>query len=318
MRYKTLGKTDISVSEVGLGTWAMGSDYFGHTDDDQSIAAIQSALDVGINLIDTAPAYGSGHAEEVVGRALAGRRDEAVISTKCGTVRNKQGVFVRDLTFKGLQEQLDDSLRRLKVDVIDIYLFHWPDPDTPDERAAESIAKLKETGKFKHFGVSNFSLEQIDVIDKIIPVEVLQPAYSIFDRRREKLIETCAARNIGIMTYGSLAGGLLTGKFKEKPKFEKDDTRDSFYAFFKDELWDKSMAVIDDLRLIAEERGRPLSELAINFVSQDSHVHTALVGAKNPAQVEANAAASGWKLTSAERRRINESFQRNYGDVTLK
>ncbi|MGI6298923.1 MAG: aldo/keto reductase [Saccharofermentanales bacterium] len=318
MRYKTLGKTGISVSEVGLGTWAMGSDYFGHTDDEQSIAAIRSALDAGINLIDTAPAYGSGHAEEIVGRALAGRRDEAVITTKCGTIRNKQGVFVRDLSFKGLQKQLDDSLRRLQVDVIDIYLFHWPDPATPDEEAAESIAKLKETGKFKHFGVSNFTLEQIDIIDKIIPVEVLQPAYSILDRRRAELIEKCAERDIGVMTYGSLAGGLLTGKFKEKPEFAEADTRENFYPFFKDRLWDKSMAVLKDLQVIADERGRTLAELAINFVSQDPNISTALVGAKTPAQVEANAGASGWKLTNAERRRINESFERNFGGTTAK
>jgi len=309
VRYKTLGKTALSVSEVGLGTWAYGNDKFGHVDDNQSIAAIHAALDAGINLIDTAQPYGAGHSEEVVGHALAGHRDRALISTKCGTIGDKNG-FHDDLTPNGIRTQLENSLRRLNVDVIDIYLFHWPDNASPLEASAETIARLKESGKIRHFGVSNFSIEQVDIIDAIVPVEVLQPHHSILFREREALIDACSARGIGVMAYGPLAGGMLTGKFKEKPTFTENDTRDNFYPFFKDPLWDKSKALVEELQALAGERNRPLVELAINYVAQDPRISTALVGAKTPAQVQANAAAADWAMTDDERRRIDEAYWR--------
>lgn len=313
MRYKKLGKTGLNVSEIGLGTWAYGNDYYGTVDDNQSIKAIRASIEKGVNLIDTAPAYGAGHSEVVVGKAIKDLRDKVIISTKCGTIR-KPGQFLRDLKPESIRKELDLSLERLGVDYIDIYLLHWPDINTPLEETMKEIAKLKETGRFKHFGVSNFSLEQIDFISKFVPVEVFQPQYSILVRDKMELIEECAKRDIGIMTYGSLAGGMLTGKFKEKPVFEENDTRSNMYPFFKDPLWDKSKALVDELEALSKEIGHPISEIAINYVTQDERIHTALVGAKDTSQAIANAKASEWELSAEDRAHIDKVYNRIFND----
>lgn len=307
MQYKTLGMTGISVSQIALGTWAMGSDFFGSVEDKESIAAIHASLDAGVNLIDTSPAYGAGHAEEIVGKAVKDRRDQAVICTKTGTVR-LPGKFVRDLRPEAIRAELDASLRRLGVDYIDIWLLHWPDANVPLEETAQAIAELKKTGKFKHFGVSNFTMEQIKTINQFLPVEVLQPQYSILVRDKASLIEEAASKNIGIMSYGSLAGGILTGKYQAPPAFEQSDTRSNFYPFFKEPLWGNTQALLKQLRQLSDKLGRPLAEIAINYASQHPLIDTALVGAKSVLQAAANAAAAGWILSPKDRAAIDQAY----------
>jgi aryl-alcohol dehydrogenase-like predicted oxidoreductase len=313
LRYKKFGNTGLTVSEIGLGTWAYGNDYFGSVDDNQSIDAIRASIDEGVNLIDTAPAYGAGHAEEVVGKAIRGLRDKVIITTKCGVIR-EPGKFIRDLRPETIRRDLEGSLKRLGVDYIDVYLLHWPDENTPLEVSIEEIAKLKGTGKFRYFGVSNFSLKKIDIISKTIPVEVLQPQYSVLFRDRKELMEACAKRGIGIMTYGSLAGGMLTGKFKEKPVFQENDTRSNMYPYFKEPLWTRSKALVDELEALSSKIGRPVSEIAINYAAQDKNNHCALIGAKTKEQAIANANAAKWVLSDEDRAFIDEVYTKHFND----
>ena len=191
MRFKPFGKTGLEVSEISLGTWAYGNDFWGKVDDRNSIDTIHKAIDLGVTMIDTAPAYGDGHAEEVVGKAIKGHRDDLIITTKCGILpRHPDGSVNKCLKPESLFKEIDASLKRLDVDVIDVYLLHWPDVNTPLEATGEAMAKIKESGKIKHFGVSNFSIEEIETLQKFLPVEVYEPHYSMLERD-----------NVGTMKY---------------------------------------------------------------------------------------------------------------------
>lgn len=311
MQYRTLGTSDLSVSVVGLGTWAMGNDFWGQVDDNQSVRAIQEALDSGINLIDTAPAYGAGHAEEVVGEAIKGRRDEVVIATKVGIIRTEDD-FVRNLKPESMRQEIEDSLRRLQVDVIDLYQIHWPDPNTPLEHSMAELTKMKQDGKIRHIGVSNFQvdlLQKAQALDEIVSV---QPQFSLLHRKAESsLLPYCAKNKIGVLGYGSLAGGILTGKFREIPELEEGDNRDKFYQFFKEPTWSRVQNVLDVLRALAEERGVTVAQVAINWAFQQRGVTTALVGAKNPNQARSNAGAGEWNLSADELARIDRAYDEN-------
>lgn len=314
MRYKDLGNTGEKVSAVALGTWALGNDAWGSVRDEESISTIRKAIDLGINLIDTAPAYGVGHSEEVVGKAVEGRRHEVLISTKCGTVK-KDGVRTRNLKPEAIRQELDDSLRRLNTDYIDIYLLHWPDPNTPLEDTIEEIAKLKKSGKFRYFGVSNFDVEALKRISAITPVDCFQPHYSLLSRNRMEEIAYCHQHKIGCTSYGSLAGGILTGKFKEKPVFSPGDTRSSFYPFFEEPLWSKSVELIAALQKIADTYEKPLAQLAINFANQNEMITSTLVGAKTPKQVAENSASCDWLISQEDMVRIEDLYQKIFTGV---
>jgi len=308
MQYRTLGTSNLSVSVVGLGTWAMGNDFWGRVDDDQSVRAIQEAIDNGINLIDTAPAYGAGHAEKVVGKAIHGRRDEVVVATKVGIIRTEDD-FIRNLKPESMEREIDDSLRRLGVDTIDLYQIHWPDPDTPLESSMETLNKMKEAGKIRHIGVSNFSVKLLEQARAVGDVVSVQPQFSLLHRKEESsLLPYCAKNNIGVLGYGSLAGGILTGKFHEIPTLEEGDNRDQFYRFFQEPTWSKVQRVLDVLRAIAEERSVTVAQVAINWAIAQRGMTTALVGAKNPSQARANAAAGEWSLSDEDLSRINSAY----------
>ena len=308
MQYRTLGTSNLSVSVVGLGTWAMGNDFWGRVDDDQSVRAIQEAIDNGINLIDTAPAYGAGHAEKVVGKAIHGRRDEVVVATKVGIIRTEDD-FIRNLKPESMEREIDDSLRRLGVDTIDLYQIHWPDPDTPLESSMETLNKMKEAGKIRHIGVSNFSVKLLEQARAVVDVVSVQPQFSLLHRKEESsLLPYCAKNNIGVLGYGSLAGGILTGKFREIPTLEEGDNRDQFYRFFQEPTWSKVQRVLDVLRAIAEERSVTVAQVAINWAIAQRGMTTALVGAKNPSQARANAAAGEWSLSDEDLSRINSAY----------
>lgn len=307
MEYRRLGESDLDLSVVGLGTWALGNDFFGEVDDKTSVSAIHAALDSGINLIDTAPAYGAGHAEEVVGKALKGRRDSAIVATKVGIIRTKDD-FIRNLKADSVRQEIDDSLRRLRVETIDLYQIHWPDPNTPLEETLDALEKIHETGKFRHLGVSNFDPQLMEQVRERMSLVSMQPHYSLLHRGIEKrILPYCREQGIGVIGYGTLAGGILTGKFREIPKFEEGDHRHQFYGFFKEPVWSKVQNVLEVLREIANERSVTVAQVAINWAISQNGITSALVGAKRPDQAESNAAAGSWQLTSRELERIEEA-----------
>lgn len=315
MRKQQLGTSDLHVSAVGFGSWAAGGDYWGSVDDGESIRAIQAAIDHGVNLIDTAPAYGSGHSEKVVGRAIAGRRDQVIVATKVGILR-EDGGFQRRLKPQSIRREIEDSLRHLNVDVIDLYQIHWPDPKTPIEETMGELLRLQQTGKFRYLGVSNFKPSLMDAVRREMPLVSLQPPYSLLNRKIEShILPYCREHSIGTLGYGSLAAGILTGKFREIPTFAPGDDRASFYDLFREPLWTPIQRLLDVLREIARERDRPVAQVAINWATREAGVTCALVGAKNTAQALSNAAAGEWALNAEEIRRIESAYKQHVAQV---
>ncbi len=318
MIFRKIRKTDLKVSVVGLGTWAMGNDFWGAVDDQVSIRTIQTAMDAGINLIDTAPAYGAGHAEEVVGKAIAGRRDKVVIATKAGVIRTKDA-FIRTLKPDSLYKEIDASLSRLGVDYIDLYQIHWPDPDTPLADTIEALVKIKEQGKFKYLGVSNFPVELMEEASALTEIVSLQPHYSLLRREIEDdVIPYCIANNLGILSYGTLAGGLLTGKFREIPHFPEGDNRSRFYKYYKPEIWGALQSFLDTLRAIAEERRVSVAQVVINWTLQQPGITSVLVGAKNADQVLANVKGAEPIVEASDVDRIERSYQEHLESILEK
>jgi len=313
MQYRTLGISDLRVSKVGLGTWALGSDFFGETDDQRSINAIQAAIDNGITLIDTAPAYGDGHSEKVVGQAIKGRRENVVLATKCGVKRDGKS-FNITLKPDSVRQEVDDSLRRLDVEVIDLYQIHWPDKDTPIEDTLEVLLRAQEAGKFRYLGLSNFKPDQMDEVNEIAEFVSLQPQYSLLHRKIEGgTLPYCRENNIGVVSYGTLAGGILTGKFTEIPDFDEEDRRSDFYNYFQEPTWTKVQQLLDVLRDIATDRNVPVPQVAITWAAQQPGITSPLVGAKTADQAASNAKAGEWDLSEDELARIAQAYQEIFG-----
>ena len=227
MEFATIPGTSLKVSRIGLGTWAIGGWMWGGTDDEESIATIRDGLERGLNLIDTAPAYGFGRSEEIVGRALAdGRlRSRVVIATKVG-LEWKDGKVFRNVSRRRILREVEDSLRRLRTDYIDIYQVHWPDPLVSIEETAEAMQELLDQGKIRAIGVSNFSVSQIERFRRIAQLHVVQPPYNLFERDIEaELLPYCRKSDLATLTYGALCRGLLSGKLREDAQFNGDDLR---------------------------------------------------------------------------------------------
>lgn len=312
MQRRKLGRTDLNLSVVGLGTWAIGGsgwrDGWGPQDDKDSISAIRRALEVGINWIDTAPVYGLGHSEEVVGKALKGLKDKPIIATKCGLAWDKHGEISVYLKKKGIRSEIEASLKRLKIDVIDLYQIHWPSGD--DEKAEEAwntIADLIEEGKVRYGGVSNFSAEQIRRIQLIHPVASLQPPYSMLEKAVEdELLDFCYKEAIGVIVYSPMQQGLLTGKFTRErvENLPKDDHRHEDPHFQEPELT-ANLKLVEGLRSITEKRNRTVAQLAIAWVLRCPEVTAAIVGARHPSQIEGTASAGDWMLSEEDIAVIN-------------
>src|SRR5262245_24346810 len=227
MEMTSIPEISIPVSRIGLGTWAMGGFQWGGADDDESVRTIHVALDRGINLIDTAPAYGFGHSEEVIGRAIAerGGRDRVVLATKVGLERRGDAVF-RNGTRRQIFEDTELSLVRLRTDYIDLCQVHWPDPDTPLEETAEALRELKQAGKIRAVGVSNYSVEEMERFHRVLPKSTAQPPLNLFERQAEAdVIPWCRAHGVAVMTYGALCRGLLSGAIGKGTAFFGDDLR---------------------------------------------------------------------------------------------
>ena len=300
MEHRRLGTTDIEVSVVAMGCWALGNDpkFWGPVDDNESVAAIRQAIDLGLTLIDTAPAYGCGHSEEIVGKAITGRRDQVVVATKCGIVWDEVGAKRRCLTRDSVLAECEASLRRMRIETIDLYQVHWPDPATPIAETMEAMARLREQGKIGAVGVSNFSCEQMSEARRCGPIECLQPPLSMLRREAtEALLPYCQEYGIGVIAYGPMAHGLLTGKFTESSTFTGFRASDSM---FTGEAFERNLAAVDRLRAVADRLGCTVGQLALRWVIQQPGVTAAIAGAKYVSQVRENAAAGQIVIPQAE------------------
>jgi aryl-alcohol dehydrogenase-like predicted oxidoreductase len=304
MQTRKLGYTDLYLTTVGLGTWAIGGGGWaygwGPQDDTDSIRAIQRALDLGINWIDTAAVYGLGHSEEIVGKAIRGRRDQVVIATKCGLVWDEGSTTPYGrLKAWSVRQEVEASLRRLGVDVIDLYQIHWPNPDEDIEEAWATIADLVREGKVRYAGVSNFSVEQMKRIQPIHPIASLQPPYNMLRRDIEaEILPFCAANNIGVIVYSPMASGVLTEKFSRQwvVSLPDDDWRKKYSGHLQEPELSANLALVEGLKAIAARYGRTVSQLAIAWTLRRPEVTAAIVGARRPEQIEQTAPAADWVL----------------------
>ena len=244
MEYTEFGKTQLRVSRMCLGTWGIGGAGWDSYSDESRMDAIKAAVDCGINFIDTAPAYNGGRAEQYIGEVVhkLGVRKEVVLATKCGN-EFINGKYVRCGAADKIMRECEESLRNLKTDYIDVYLVHWPDPNVPMEETMDALNTLKKQGKILHIGVSNFTKEQMEEAEKYCAIEAYQPQYSMVDRKWEQLIRWACAQKMGVMTYGTLGGGILTGKYRELKEYGVDDSRNRFYPYFKEPLFSKVMLI---------------------------------------------------------------------------
>lgn len=313
MEKRPLGQSGLEISIIGLGTWAMGATFetWGHVDDRESIAAIHQAIDCGINFIDTAPIYGLGHSEEIVGNAIQGRRSEVILATKCGQLfpKNKNELPPRSLKKDSIIKECEDSLRRLRTDVIDLYQCHWPDPDTPMRETMEAMTKLLEQGKIRAIGVSNFSCDQIAAAREFGPVQCLQPPFSMLHLRAlDELIPFCREHQMGVIPYSPLAKGLLTGKFDSTSTFSDIRSRD---PEFMGNRYQRNLSLVDGLKSIANGYNKSVSQLVINWTTSQPGITAPIIGAKRPSQVMENVGGVGWTLRDDDRTRIESLLRGN-------
>ena len=312
MQMRKFGNSDLHITRVGYGAWAIGGSgwqfAWGSQDDNESIAAIHRALELGVNWIDTAAVYGLGHSEEVVGRALKDwRGSRPYVFTKCGLRGDAKGKVQKVLRADSIRSEVDDSLRRLSVDAIDLYQIHWP-PD-PDSAALEegwsTLADLKREGKVRWIGVSNFNVQQLQRVQAIAPVTSLQPRYSLVHREIEnEILPYCVSEGIGVLVYSPMASGLLTGAMTREraAKLPADDWRKGHPDFTEPSL-SHNLALVGRMREIANRHKRSVGEVAIAWTLRHRGVTGAIVGARNPRQAEGVMRAGELHLTEDE---VNE------------
>lgn len=326
MKMRTLGTTDIQASAVGLGTWAMGGWMWGGHDDDKSIEAIRESLDRGINLIDTAPAYGLGRSEELVGRAIEGRRDQVVLATKCGMIwhdESKGKFFVdedgqpvnRYLGPESIEYELEQSLKRLRTDYIDLYITHWQDPTTPIEATMTKLMELKKAGKIRAIGISNASEADLNAYLKVGPVDAIQECYSAIDRGIETtLLPICKSNGVSCLSYSSMALGLLSGRMTPTRQFEGDDQRKNNPRFSVENRKKVADFFADIEPLCSQYRATP-GQLIIAWTLQQPGITYALCGARNPSQAAENAHAGEVELSDADCERIEAARAKYLSDI---
>ena len=314
MRFRAFGRTGLEISAMGFGCWPMAGDRYGSIEEQDAVAAVRRAFDLGVNCFDTAPAYGSGHSEEMLARALGERRKDVILVTKCGIVPFYPGRTAsnRDSSGEAIRTDVEASLKRLQTDYTDVLLVHWPDANTPFADTMRALDEIVQSGKARFVGVSNFTVDQIEECMKVRRVDVVQVGYHIFDRRQEvEMFPYCLENGIAVMGYGSLAHGLLSGAFTHDTTFDENDWRAGGVAFgqpiFRGDNFKANVDVADRLKSeVAEPRGVPLSQLALAWVLGNSAVSTALVGARTPVEVEANVNGVELGLSAVERARVDQ------------
>ena len=316
MKTRQFGNTDMEITPIGFGSWAVGGGNWafgwGEQDDTDSIAAIKRALDLGINWIDTAAAYGLGHSEEIVAAALKGRVDKPYLFTKCSRVWNEGEQTVHgNLKADSIRREVEGSLRRLQVEVIDLYQMHWPDPEADIEEGWQTMANLQKEGKVRYIGVSNFNVSQLRRIMPIAPVSSLQPPYSLINREAEKeLLPFCQQNNIGVIVYSPMQSGLLTGQMtRERVAQMPDNDWRKRNPEFQEPRLSRNLALADKLREIAMLYQRSPAEAAIAWTLQNPAVTGAIVGARNPRQVDDIVGAAEFRFNERELGEIEDFFK---------
>ncbi len=306
MQKRRLGNSDMEITSIGVGAWAIGGGGWafgwGPQDDNDSIGAIHKALDAGVNWIDTAAIYGLGHSEEVVARALEGRSDRPYVFTKCERVWNEKGEIGKSLKADSIRRECEASLRRLKLDAIDLYQIHWPEPDEDVEEGWETLARLKGEGKVRWIGVSNFNTDQLKRAQRISAITSLQPPYSIVSPEiEESILPYCQENNIGVIVYSPMKSGLLTGKMTREriANMPADDFRQRTPSF-KEPLLTRNLNLVELLREIGSRHGRTPGEVAIAWTLRHPAVTAAIVGVRSPAQLDGVKGAAEFRLSSAE------------------
>jgi aryl-alcohol dehydrogenase-like predicted oxidoreductase len=313
METRKLGGQDgPEISTVGFGAWALGGgDWafsWGPQKDQDSIDAIHQAISLGVNWIDTAAVYGLGHSETVVGKAIADRRDKVLVATKCGLIWDDKGAVTKDLSAASISKEIEDSLRRLNIDVIDLYQIHWPvNDDHSIEEAMGAISKAVNAGKIRYVGVSNFRNSEMERAEKIHPIVSLQPPYSMIRRKIEdQTLGFCAANDISVLCYSPMASGMLTGKYNAESiaKMADDDWRKTKSADFQEPTLSANLDLLEGLRPIVEKYGRSHAQLAIAWCLRRKEVTSAIVGARKPGQMVETSKAMGWTLSDEDQSQI--------------
>ena len=311
MKYRKLGNTGIDISVIGHGTWLMGNDFFGDVDEAEAVKSIHASLDHGVNTIDTAAAYGeNGDSEKVVGRAIKGRRDKVVLATKLGVLRY-HGSYIKCLDPNVMRVELENSLKRLGTDYIDLYYIHWPDYNNSMEAALLTMVDMKKEGKIRAIGVSNFSVDQLQLGVDIADISALQPPLSLLERSSYEngVIPFCEKNNVGVITYGSLGGGILAG-MAEAMTPVGNEKRSAFYGYYAEPMLSKCRELLKYLSKIADKHGVSVAEVSINWVLAQKGVTSALVGAASPEMAIQNAKAADLDLTQEEIAGIDAEYKR--------
>lgn len=331
MNPRQLGTSDVRVTPIIFGAWAIGGWMWGGNDDNEAIEAIQASIDAGVNMIDTAAIYGMGHSEKLVGQAIKGRRQKVVIATKCGMrwntdegsdpwpQKDNQGrdiIIRKNARPESIAYECEQSLQRLGVDVIDLYQIHWPDTSTKVEDSIAAMLKLKEQGKIRAIGVSNYDVEWLSKAMKVAPIASLQPPFSVIQRGIEKeLLPFCREHHVGVIVYSPLERGLLTGKVTPERQFPPTDHR-SRHRFFSVENRKRVLASLEKIRPIADAHGASFTQVMINWTFSQPGITAALVGARNAEQARHNAGAMNFSLSTDEVSQIRQAFDETSAALT--
>jgi aryl-alcohol dehydrogenase-like predicted oxidoreductase len=316
MEYVRIGNIDIGASRIGLGTWAIGGWMWGGTDEDKALKVIFKCLESGINLIDTAPIYGFGKAEEIVGKAISeyGKRQEVIIATKVGLQWDAGNIF-RNSSEERIFKEIEDSLMRLKTDYIDIYQIHWPDLFTPIEETAEAMYQLYKKGKIRAIGVSNYSPEQMGIFRSVSPLHTCQPPYNLFEREAEReTIPYCQSYGIVMLFYGALCRGLLSGRMKPDTEFEGDDLR-KIDPKFQPPRYGQYLKAVEILDEFAKKHyGKKVIHLAVRWILDQTPLGIALWGMRKPAHLKPINDVWEWHIDEEAKREINRILQETIGE----
>jgi len=306
MEKRQIGQSGVYASVIALGCWPMGGDYWGGTDDDESIRTIHKSLELGVTFLDTAPAYGRGHSEEVVGKGLAGRRQDVVISTKASGA---------GLSEEAIRDKLQKSLARLQTDYVDVYFVHWPSRTEPMAGTMEALEKLRSEGLIRAIGVSNFSPEMISMASKYGTVDIVQPPYNLIWRFiEEDVLPYVAEKGIGVSTYSSLAQGLLTGTIDLRTGYRPTAMRPRS-VLWKPENFAKCLYMVEKLRAVAQDLGVTLAQLALRWVISQKGITTALVGARTVDEITENAGATAFELSDENLAKIQDISDEVYDSM---
>src|SRR5919197_1992709 len=308
MEYRPFGQTGMQVSAIGLGCWEIGGGY-GQIEEEEFIQAVHRALDLGINCFDTAEAYGFGASERSLAKALGNRRKDAVVVTKFG-VGYKEAPNFRDSSRQRVMASIEKSLQNLKTDYVDVYMVHWPDVNTPFEETMRALDDIVQQGKVRHIGVSNFRLAQLEACMRLRRVDVVQYGWNMFDRRMQaEIFPYCAAQQIGVMAYGSLAYGMLTGTFHADMQFDENDWRSRagqmgvlnlFRTLFGHDYFPRNLRAVEELKALAAEYHKTLPKFPLRWTLSNPVISVALVGCRQASEVEENLGALGWTISDAD------------------